>query len=170
MHHFVTEMCTHVRISVTKWCIVGYGTGALWDLCKEICCGCFLVVNINNHLKRCHHRPWSTLVQLKGLVPDVPKNSQNFFLTIWKWSSICNKTNRSRDLIAATSLSSQQLTVHMAKPLNNPCDLDLWTWKWCLTPWVVFVPNMKWIGLIGMEPLHGHEVVTEKQMDRCCLL
>ena len=32
MHHFVTEMCTHVHISVTKWCIVGYGIGALWDL------------------------------------------------------------------------------------------------------------------------------------------
>ena len=29
---FVTEMCTYVHISVTKWCIVGYGTGALWDL------------------------------------------------------------------------------------------------------------------------------------------
>ena len=32
MHHFVTEMCTIVHISVTKWCIVGYGTVALWDL------------------------------------------------------------------------------------------------------------------------------------------
>ena len=31
MHHFVTEMCTHVHISVKKCCIVGYGTGALWD-------------------------------------------------------------------------------------------------------------------------------------------
>ena len=31
-HHFVTEMCTHVHISVTEWRIVGYGTGALWDL------------------------------------------------------------------------------------------------------------------------------------------
>ena len=35
MHHFVTEMCTHVHISVTKWCIVGHGTGALWDLCNR---------------------------------------------------------------------------------------------------------------------------------------
>ena len=25
MHHFVTKMCTCVHISVTKWCIVGYG-------------------------------------------------------------------------------------------------------------------------------------------------
>ena len=32
MHHFVTEMCTCVHISVTKWCIVGYGTDAFWDL------------------------------------------------------------------------------------------------------------------------------------------
>ena len=24
MHHFVTEMCTCVHISVTKWCIVGF--------------------------------------------------------------------------------------------------------------------------------------------------
>ena len=32
MHHSVTEMCTHVHISVTKCCIVGYGTDAFWDL------------------------------------------------------------------------------------------------------------------------------------------
>ena len=32
MHHFVTEMCTCVHISVTKWCIVGYISDALWDL------------------------------------------------------------------------------------------------------------------------------------------
>ena len=32
MHHFVTEMCTCVHISVTKWCIVGYFSDALWDL------------------------------------------------------------------------------------------------------------------------------------------
>ena len=31
MRHFVAEMCTCVHISVTKWCIVGYETGALWD-------------------------------------------------------------------------------------------------------------------------------------------
>ena len=35
MHHFVTEMCTHVHISVTKWCIPGYGTGVCWDLCDR---------------------------------------------------------------------------------------------------------------------------------------
>ena len=32
MHHFVTEMCTCVHISVTKWCIAGYLSNALWDL------------------------------------------------------------------------------------------------------------------------------------------
>ena len=35
MHHFVTEMCTYVHISVTKWCIMGCDTGALWDLCNR---------------------------------------------------------------------------------------------------------------------------------------
>ena len=29
MHHFVTEICA------TKWCIVGYETDALWDLCNK---------------------------------------------------------------------------------------------------------------------------------------
>ena len=35
MHHFVTEMCTHVYISVTEWYIVGYLSNALWDLCNR---------------------------------------------------------------------------------------------------------------------------------------
>ena len=35
MHYLVTEMCTHVHISVTKWCIVGYATVALWHLRKR---------------------------------------------------------------------------------------------------------------------------------------
>ena len=32
MHHFVTEMCTCVHISVTKRCIAGHLSNALWDL------------------------------------------------------------------------------------------------------------------------------------------
>ena len=32
MQHSVAEMCTHVHLSTTKWCIVGYMTSALWDL------------------------------------------------------------------------------------------------------------------------------------------
>ena len=32
LHQFVTEMCTYVHISVTKWCIVGYLSHATWDL------------------------------------------------------------------------------------------------------------------------------------------
>ena len=31
-HRFVADMCTCVHISVTKWCIVGYLSNALWDL------------------------------------------------------------------------------------------------------------------------------------------
>ena len=32
MHNFVTEMYTHVHISVIKWCIVGYLSIELWDV------------------------------------------------------------------------------------------------------------------------------------------
>ena len=32
VHHFLTEMCTGVHISVTKCCIVWYFSDALWDL------------------------------------------------------------------------------------------------------------------------------------------
>ena len=31
IHHIVTEMCTCVYISATKWCIKGYLSDALWD-------------------------------------------------------------------------------------------------------------------------------------------
>ena len=31
MPRFVTEMCTRVHVSITKWHIVGYKTGALLD-------------------------------------------------------------------------------------------------------------------------------------------
>ena len=34
MHHFITEICTRVHISVTNRRIVGYGTDAAWDLCN----------------------------------------------------------------------------------------------------------------------------------------
>ena len=33
--NFVTALSTHAHISVTKWCIVGYGIGALWNLREE---------------------------------------------------------------------------------------------------------------------------------------
>ena len=35
MPHFVTEICTHAYISVTKWCIVGSSFNELWDSCNK---------------------------------------------------------------------------------------------------------------------------------------
>ena len=35
VHHFMTEVWSHVYISVTKWCIVGYRVGALYDFCDR---------------------------------------------------------------------------------------------------------------------------------------
>ena len=46
MHHFVTEMCTHVHTSVTRWSIVGYRSGALWDLCNRSCIGNTMAIDV----------------------------------------------------------------------------------------------------------------------------
>ena len=35
MHHFVTEMCTCVYISVAKWCIMGHLFDALWCIVRH---------------------------------------------------------------------------------------------------------------------------------------
>ena len=59
MHHFVTEMCTHVHISVTQWCIVRHETGALWDLCNisvDFCYNHINCVNTYFTLKLLQHR------------------------------------------------------------------------------------------------------------------
>ena len=50
MHHFLTEMCTQVHISVTKQCIVGYWTGALWDYLCNRSISYKLIHTINLHL------------------------------------------------------------------------------------------------------------------------
>ena len=40
LYHFVTDICTHVQISVTKWCNIGYLSKALCDFWKEIITMC----------------------------------------------------------------------------------------------------------------------------------
>ena len=57
MHHFVTEMCTHVHISVTKWCIVGYlpALAYLWDQ---------NVINFAWKLLLPHHSLWDRLLDV----------------------------------------------------------------------------------------------------------
>ena len=35
MHHFVPEKLQTCAHFCNKWCVVGYGTGALWDLCDR---------------------------------------------------------------------------------------------------------------------------------------
>ena len=68
MHHFVTEMCTHVPISLTKWCIMGYGTDALWDLCNRSIPGIIL------HMHRWCYNVTSSLIGWAH-IPNDPCNS-----------------------------------------------------------------------------------------------
>ena len=67
MHHFVTEMCTCVHISVTKWCIVGYDTGTLWDL-------------------------WDGSIGLGYLWYDMEADSR-FAPSQWEMALLCNKVS-----------------------------------------------------------------------------
>ena len=55
MHNFATEMCTHVHISFTKWCILGYGTSALWNLCN-VSIYQHTVLTPNSIIDLCQHR------------------------------------------------------------------------------------------------------------------
>ena len=75
MHHFVTEMCTHVHISVTMWCTVGYSTDALSDMwigSVRVCfikhapgfvAFCFVILILPVHLVI-----WSIYPQYSGLL------------------------------------------------------------------------------------------------------
>ena len=58
-------MCTCVLISVTKWCIVGYLSAALWDICL-LHCGIFVccIVGFVRWKRHINHQP-ITYIKLK---------------------------------------------------------------------------------------------------------
>ena len=85
MNHFVVGLCTHEHISVTKLCIVIYGTCALWELGdysiggREACRKCAgrdykvtYIFKLRNHpavweamvLISCNIRKYARIIQL----------------------------------------------------------------------------------------------------------
>ena len=83
MHHFVTEMCTHMHISVTKWCIVGYGTGALWDLSDR-------------SIQTTNPVAYLTIKPLVGLNIETGPRFSTYMCTYFNWFSVrlgLNTTN-----------------------------------------------------------------------------
>ena len=84
MHHFVTEMCTCVHISVTKWCIVGY----LSDWCIV---GFFLDGSIGAI-------PWQLmpwLLTVPGVCGKTPTGMVQTILLIWSMgpSLLCKSSS-----------------------------------------------------------------------------
>ena len=77
MHYFVTEMCTHVHISVIKWCIVGYGTGALQDLCKRSMIVCVPLYQSIIELYRCEKTSPPVTKKPKGCRPPESRHLSN---------------------------------------------------------------------------------------------
>ena len=70
-HHFVTELCTHVHISVTQRCIVGYATSALWDLCSKS------IIQDNDFSAMANVDAWC---HADALVPYTSWSSATFFV------------------------------------------------------------------------------------------
>ena len=138
---FCNRMCTYVHISVTKWCIVGYLSDAMWDVwdgsiddqMRKITVTCILVVL---HLNICvahvslHDIPavlWTVVIGVK--------------MVLWSW--IClkyeqwhkfnqNKThtykrkqnkNKHEKYLKETSQSHQFGTHSIQADLVYPCGL-----------------------------------------------
>ena len=77
---FVAEMCTHVHISVTKWCIVGYETGALWDLYNRFI---EMVQIIEKHPDR-RQEPVYFMWSVSSLLMTWPHQEPGYHQT-WYW-------------------------------------------------------------------------------------
>ena len=86
MHQFVTGMCTHVHISVTKWCIVRYWTVELWGLLKlyrdRYHTGCLSIrsCNIYDHNHNGNCKPAMNLIVVRNTV--LPITFQRVILVI----------------------------------------------------------------------------------------
>ena len=111
MHHFVIEMCKHVHISVTTCCIVGYGAGALWDLCNRLISCFFFYWAIYNKTFLYRDRPtWNfacllgTLtgslcacsnihqsITVTGVLHTLMIPMQTVGLSLMVWTSQCDK-------------------------------------------------------------------------------
>ena len=63
MYHIVTEMCTCVHISVTKWCIVGYLSRTLWDLWDGLLYLIYFPHIWKLYVQRCDERHGNTIVK-----------------------------------------------------------------------------------------------------------
>ena len=83
MHHFVTEMCTHVHISVTKWCIVGYLPNTLWDLLDGSIS--WLIPWV--FASPVHEQPWYYIACENSKTPCLPRVriSSTYATSVLKW-------------------------------------------------------------------------------------
>ena len=91
MHHFVTEMCTYVHISITKWCIVGYGTGVSWDLCNKSIglVPSYLIQVMGNGLALIRHKPLADPKMMK--IYDVASPGPFHTVICWPLKYVCKE-------------------------------------------------------------------------------
>ena len=104
MHHYVTEMCTWVHISVTKWWIAGYLTNALWVLLE----GCIVIFRLGNNTG------WTAMlffIKRKRIGPHVSFRVSDmlwhFSGTMPTFGSVFGKT--SNDILVNCGINRQSL-------------------------------------------------------------
>ena len=117
IHHFVTEMCTHVHISVAKWCIVGYMIGALWDLHdRSVRWDLLMPINFQH--------PFIAMVHIVDMI-DMPLVFKRGLLEIRKfcWGNWCIEASHVLSLtkVASKSLESVALIEVEKVSLNDAC-------------------------------------------------
>ena len=93
MHHFVTEMCTHVHISATKCCIVGYGTGAFWDLWDGSIEGGVLNLRSLTHLSLDKMASKLQMITLNAMSQWKLVNFDNFVIYVVLWGVVDEKSS-----------------------------------------------------------------------------
>ena len=124
MFHFVTEMCMCVHLSVSKWCIVGCRTSALWDLWDW---------SIR------HVSWWPLLGYYLGTLPSESNHCNSFgnrsppFL----WSS-CHSpqttfSSNSTCCVLSTQKSAMHVVVYAERLTTQHSIVDIvhWSWSYC---------------------------------------
>ena len=140
MHHLVTEMCTRVHISVTTWCIVGYSTGASWDLFNKSIAILSLLgafIHIGHYLSMMKYTPdlhaglWSIFSRIWTIgypisqIPlciwqishNAPFCNRNVHISVTKWCIVGYGTGALWDLYNRSILSLWY--EHVLLPLND---------------------------------------------------
>ena len=147
MHLFITEVCTHMHISVTKWCIVGFYIGSFRYLCNKfiipyagcgvgymkgtftqythICIYIYILYAMYLCLFKCQGTPFCLNIYNIWYTKMTSSNGNIFRVT----GHLCGEFTGPR-WIPRTKASDAELSCFFHLRLNKPWSKQ--SWGWCL--------------------------------------